>query len=88
LVVPVICAATIAYFGYFTVWGERGLIALASAQGELHAEQQQLASLKDDREHLQYRLELLREHNPDMFEELRRNKMLNALPGEVVIQRH
>ena len=87
LIVPAICAATVAYFGYFTVWGERGLVALASARTELSAEQQQLISLKNARERLQRRIALVRRGDPDMLQELRRNQLLGADTGEVAVPR-
>lgn len=87
LIVPAICAATVAYFGYFTVWGERGLVALASARTELSGEQQQLISLKNARERLQRRIALVRRGDPDMLQELRRNQLLGADTGEVAVPR-
>ena|ERR1051326_4016529 len=87
LVVPVICAATVAYFGYFTIWGERGLAALASARANLSAEQQQLARLKGARERLQHRIALVRHADPDILQELRRDQLLGADAGEVAVPR-
>jgi cell division protein FtsB len=87
LIVPAICAAAIAYFGYFTVWGERGLMALASAQTQLAAEQQQYASIRTSRERLERRILLLRRGDPDMVQEVRRNQLLGAENGEVLVPR-
>jgi cell division protein FtsB len=87
LIVPAICAATVAYFGYFTVWGERGLMALASARAELSGERQQLESLKGTRERLQRRIALVRRGDPDMLQELRRDQLLDADTGEVAVPR-
>lgn len=87
LVVPAICAATVLYFGYFTVWGERGLMALASTRTELSAERQQLQSLKSARERLQRRIALVRRGDPDMLQELRRKQLLSAETGEVAVPR-
>jgi cell division protein FtsB len=89
LVVPAICAATIAYFGYFTIWGERGLMALASARTELTSEQQQLDAATDAREHLERRIALLRSGHadPDLVQEVRRNQLLGSEAGEIAIPR-
>ncbi len=35
LVVPSICIAVTAYFGYHAIWGERGVLALEDAQARL-----------------------------------------------------
>jgi cell division protein FtsB len=87
LIVPAICAATVAYFGYFTVWGERGLMALASARADLSTEQQRLTTLKSARERLQRRIALVRRGDPDMLQELRRDQLLGADTGEVAVPR-
>jgi cell division protein FtsB len=87
LIVPAICAAAVAYFGYFTIWGERGLMALASARTELTAEQQQLDTLQTARERLQRRIGLLRAGDPDILQEVRRKQLLGAETGEVLVPR-
>ena len=87
LIVPAICAAAVAYFGYFTIWGERGLMALASARTQLTAEQQQLDTLQTARERLQRRIALLRAGDPDILQEVRRKQLLGAETGEVLIPR-
>jgi cell division protein FtsB len=87
LVFPAICGAAIAYFGYFTVWGERGLVALASGQTQLAAEQEQYDALRTARERLQHRIDLLNQGDPDMVQEVRRNQLLGAETGEVLVPR-
>jgi len=87
LVFPAICAAAIAYFGYFTVWGERGLVALAAGQTQLAAEQQQYDALRIARERLQHRIDLLNQGDPDMVQEVRRHQLLGAETGEVLVPR-
>ena len=84
---PAICAAAVAYFGYFTIWGERGLMALASARTQLTAEQQQLDTLQTARELLQRRIALLRAGDPDILQEVRRKQLLGAENGEVLVPR-
>jgi cell division protein FtsB len=87
LVVPAISAATVVYFGYFTVWGERGLMVLVSTHAALSAERQQLEALKTAREGLQRRIALVRRGDPDMLQELRRKQLLGADTGEVAVPR-
>jgi cell division protein FtsB len=89
LIVPAICAATIAYFGYFTIWGERGLMALASAQTQLNMEQQQLDAARGARERLQRRIALLKSGHPDadLVQEIRREQLIGAETGEIAVPR-
>jgi cell division protein FtsB len=89
LVVPAICAAVVAYFGYFTIWGERGLMALASTQAQLDLKVERLATVRGAREKLQHRIELLRpgHADPDLVWEVMQDQMIGAVPGEVGIPR-
>jgi cell division protein FtsB len=89
LVVPSICAATIAYFGYFTIWGERGLMALAATQAQLATQREQLDTVREARERLQHRIQLLRSGHADadLVQEIRRNQLMGAEAGEIAIPR-
>ena len=87
LIVPAICAAVVAYFGYFTVWGERGLMALASAQTQLATEQREYASIKGARERMERNIRLLRRGDADKVQEVRRDQMLGAESGEIYVPR-
>ena len=87
LIVPAICAAAVTYFGYFTIWGERGLMALASARTQLTAEQRQLDTLQIARERIQRRIALVRAGDPDILQEVRRKQLLGAENGEVLVPR-
>ena len=86
-VIPAIAAASIAYFGYYTIWGTRVLLALYDANARLGVQQEQLAQLKDSRERLQRRIELLRKGDRDMVEETAREEMLDSVPGQVSVPR-
>jgi cell division protein FtsB len=90
LVVPAICAAAIAYFGYYTVWGARGLLALSDTRARLAVADDQLASLKDDRRRLEHRIHLLQPGaaDPDLVEEIARSQLLGSTPGQIVVPRH
>ena len=87
LIVPAICMAAVTYFGYFTIWGERGLMALASARTQLTAEQRQLDTLQTARERIQRRIALVRAGDPDILQEVRRKQLLGAESGEILVPR-
>ena|SRR5579871_2298814 len=83
LVVPAISAAAIFYFGYYAIWGTRGLVALADVSARLSVQEQQLALLTDQRSRLEHRIQLLRSgaEDPDLVEELARGQMLGSTSG-------
>jgi cell division protein FtsB len=89
LVMPAISAAFVAYFGYYTLWGARGLLALADVQARLSVQQERLASLSDQRSHLERRIRLLQNgaEDPDLIEEIARSQMLGSTPGQIAIPR-
>src|SRR5271166_2757284 len=89
LVIPAICAAAVVYFGYYTIWGSRGLLALTDTQARLAVAQEQLASLSDDRHRLEHRIQLLQPGSvdPDLVEEIARAQLLGSAPGEIVVPR-
>lgn len=89
LVIPAICAASILYFGYYTLWGTRGLLALADVQARLAVQQEKLVSTSDQRARLERRIRLLRNgaEDPDLVEEVARSQMLGGMPGQVAVPR-
>lgn len=89
LVIPAVSAAAIAYFGYYTLWGTRGLIALADTQARLSLEQDKMASLSDQRARLERRIRLLKDgaEDPDLIEEVARAQMLGSVPGQIAVPR-
>ena len=89
MVFPAICGATIAYFGYYTIWGTRGLMALSQTQARLGVRQDELATLTAKRERLQHRIHLLEPGSidPDMVEEVARSQLLEGAPGQVAVPR-
>jgi cell division protein FtsB len=90
LVIPAICGATIAYFGYYTICGTRGLLALTETRARLAVANEQLASLTDQRKRLEHRIQLLQPGSvdPDLVEEIAREQLLGSAPGEIAIPRH
>ncbi|HWU25413.1 MAG TPA: septum formation initiator family protein [Rhizomicrobium sp.] len=89
LVIPAICTSAVAYFGYYAVWGSRGLLVLTDTQARLSVAQEQLASLKDDRARLEHRIQLLKPGSvdPDLVEEIARDQLLGSTPGQVAVPR-
>ena len=89
LVIPAVSAAAIAYFGYYTLWGTRGLLALADTRARLSLEQDKLAFLSDQRVRLERRIHLLRSgaEDPDLIEEIERAQMLGGVQGQIAVPR-
>jgi cell division protein FtsB len=90
LVIPAICAAVTAYFGYYAIWGERGQLALADIEARLSLQQEQLAAIKGVRTRLQHRISLLEPGSvdPDMVQELARTQLMDGAPNQVAVPRH
>ena len=89
LVVPAICASAIAYFGYYTICGTRGLLALTDTSARLSVAQQELTNISDERRRLEHRIALLKPGSvdPDLVEELARQQLLGSVPGQVAVPR-
>jgi cell division protein FtsB len=90
LVIPAVSAAAISYFGYYALWGTRGLMALADVKARLAVEQARLDSVADQRSRLEKRISLLRSgsEDPDLVEEVARSQMVGSTAGQVVIRRN
>ncbi|HVW74938.1 MAG TPA: septum formation initiator family protein [Rhizomicrobium sp.] len=89
LVVPAITLAVVAYFGAYTIWGNRGVLALEDTQAQLGIQQQQLAQLQDSRAKLQHRIALMENNpDPDLVEELARGQLMDGAPNQVAVPRN
>jgi cell division protein FtsB len=90
LVIPAVSAAAISYFGYYALWGTRGLMALADVKARLAVEQERLDTLSDQRARLEKRISLLQSgsEDPDLLEEVARSQMVGSTAGQVVIRRN
>ncbi len=77
-VVPAIGVCVVAYFLYYAVQGDRGLIALKQFQGEIATAEAVLEQVRAERERLDRRAQLMRSDHldPDMLDE-RARSMLN-----------
>ncbi|WP_274628806.1 FtsB family cell division protein [Arvimicrobium flavum] len=87
LILPTVCAAFLAYFGYHTYNGEYGINSkhqLEQRRTELTA---RLEKLHDERIHIERRANLLRDGNleKDMLDEYARRALSMSKPDEVVI---
>lgn len=89
MMLPAACGAVTAYFGYYAIWGERGVLALEDAQADLSVREGQLAQVRDQRERLQHRIFLMKpgQVDPDLVEELSRSELMDGAPGEVAVPR-
>ncbi|MGD0144606.1 MAG: septum formation initiator family protein [Rhizomicrobium sp.] len=89
LVTPAIAAAFVTYFGYHTIFGARGLLALSDVQARLAVKQEELASIRTDRARLEHRIKLLQPGSvdPDLVEEIARGQLLGSAPGQVAVPR-
>jgi cell division protein FtsB len=85
---PVIAAAVVAYFAYYTVEGERGLIALARLQADSAHAEEELAQLKKEREALELKVTSLRPDSIDLdrLDERTRGLLNDTRPDELIIK--
>jgi cell division protein FtsB len=89
LVVPVVCCAVTAYFGYSGIVGPRGIIAWNRTEAELAVKQRELAQVQSERKALEHRISLLNAKalDPDMLDEVARGVLSQGRPGEVAVPR-
>ncbi len=86
---PAVSVAVVAYFGYYAIWGERGMLALSDTQARLGVQQQLLAEARDRRLRLEHRIALMRPGgvDPDLVEELARSQLMFGAPNQVAVPR-
>ena len=89
-VLPAITCAIVAYFGYYAVWGERGILALGEVQARLGVQEERLAQLQSDRHRLEHRIDLMRPGNVDndLVEELARTQLMEGAQGQIAVPRN
>ncbi|WP_119419975.1 FtsB family cell division protein [Desertibaculum subflavum] len=87
VIVPVLCAGMIGYFGYHMVEGDRGLKAYARLSAEIGRAETAYASVSEERLKLERRVKLLRSTSLDldMLDEQSRRVLDLIGPDEVVI---
>jgi cell division protein FtsB len=88
-VIPAVTCAVVAYFGYYTIWGERGMLALSDTEARLGVQREVLAQAEANRVHLLHRIDLMRPNSadPDLVEELARSQLMIGAPGQVAVRR-
>ncbi|NUA98513.1 septum formation initiator family protein [Azospirillum melinis] len=85
---PALCACVVAYFAYYAVHGDRGLVAMKQIQGEIAQAEGVLNQLRTEREDMERRAQLLRGDglDRDMLEERARLMLNFASPRDVVVK--
>jgi cell division protein FtsB len=87
LILPTACAAFIAYFGYHTYNGEFGMNSKEQLGQRREVLVAQLDKLKFQREHIEHRVQLLRDGTveKDMLDEQARRALNFSKPNEVTV---
>ncbi len=89
LILPALSIAVVCYFGFYAIWGERGLFQLEDAQARLGVGQAHLAQVEGDRDRLSHRIQLMEGDpaDPDLVEELARGQLMDGAPNQVAVPR-
>ena len=89
LVLPALSIAVVGYFGSYAIWGERGLLVLEDTQARLGMQQEKLAQVVSQRDHLAHRIQLMEDAHPDpdLVEELARGQLMDGAPNQVAVPR-
>lgn len=84
---PVLGAALVGYFAYYTVEGERGLIALTRLQSEVNQAQAVLSQTRAEREALELKVVSLRPDSLDLdrLDERTRSILNDSRSDELII---
>ena len=87
VVVPAIGSCVVAYFVYYAVHGDRGVLAKHQIQGQIAEAKRTLAEVKDERTRLEIRADRLRADrlDIDLLEERAREMLNYAHPRDVVV---
>ena len=87
LAFPFVTLGLAAYFGYYLIYGNHGVINLARVQHEIELKQADLDHIRAQREALEHRVSLLRPESvdPDLLEEQARSRLGLTERDEVVI---
>jgi cell division protein FtsB len=87
LTVTVVCLGVLGYFAWYGDRGPRGFPYRDGLAAQVAALQSQAREIADQRDQLEHRVSLLRPDtiDPDMLDELARNRLEMAAPNELVI---
>jgi cell division protein FtsB len=88
IVGPVFAAAVVAYFTYYTVYGERGLIALSQLRAEAARAEATLAATRNEREAFELKVTSLRSDSLDLdrLDERARILLNDSRADELIIR--
>ena len=86
-ILPVISLALIVYFGFYSIYGEHGLLQLVTLKSELAVAQAQRGEIRAEREKLARRVVRMRPDSldPDLLDEEARSSLGYMAPGEITI---
>ncbi len=81
--------ATVSYFGYYVIWGERGMLALSDVEDRLGVQREQLARLQSDRQRLEHRIQLMRpgDVDNDLVQKIAPPQLMEGAPGQIAVPR-
>ena len=84
---PLMVAGVLAYFGYHTIQGERGILTWLQLSHQIDRTARALDASRAEESRIEQRVALLRSDNldPDMLDERARAVLNLAAPGEIVI---
>lgn len=87
LILPLVAAGYLAYFGFWAFHGHYGVWAKARLESEAQELKTELADLKEQRAALEHRVELLRSESidPDLLDEQARQALNLLRPNEIVL---
>ncbi|MBP2298432.1 FtsB family cell division protein [Azospirillum picis] len=87
-IMPALCACVVAYFAYYAIHGDRGLVAKKHMQDEIGQAQEVLSQLRTQREDMERRAQLLRGDglDRDMLEERARQMLNFSNPRDVIVK--
>jgi cell division protein FtsB len=90
LVVPLLAAAFLGYFGFHAYYGDLGLYSTEKLDADQAQLKTELAGLTKRRSRLEHRVELLRDGSieKDMLDEQARRQLNLSRPDEVTILLH
>ena len=86
-ILPVVSFALIGYFGFYSIYGEHGLLTLVTLKSQLEVAQTERDAIRSEREKLARRVVRMRPDSldPDLLDEEARSSLGYMAPGEITI---
>lgn len=87
VIVPALGAVVLAYFGYYAVHGDRGILAKHRLEDQIAEARQLLADVRFERERLEVRANRLRRDrlDVDLLDERARDMLNYAYPRDLIV---